>query len=115
LRHIAHLGVRARPFSYVARGRELPSGRIDVVLTAPSGEPWRWEIGDAGPDSPPAASVRGSALDFCLLVTQRRNLADTGLVATGDQATDWMGLAQAFAGPPGPGRPPLGAGLSADP
>ena len=34
LRHIAHLGVRARPFSYVVRGREVPPGRIEVVSAA---------------------------------------------------------------------------------
>jgi hypothetical protein len=38
-------------------------------------------------------------------VTQRRNVADTGLLISGETATDWMSVAQAFAGPPGPGRP----------
>jgi len=50
--------------------------------------------------------VTGTALDFCLVVTQRRNVADTGLVVTGTLAEEWIGIAQAFAGPPGPGRPP---------
>ena len=54
----------------------------------------------------PRSRVHGSALDFCLVVTQRRNLADTGLVVEGPEATRWMSIAQAFAGPPGPGRPP---------
>jgi hypothetical protein len=48
--------------------------------------------------------VHGSALDFCLVVTQRRHIADTALVVEGDAAVEWMGIAQAFAGPPGPGR-----------
>ena len=39
-------------------------------------------------------------------MTQRRNLADTSLVVEGVAAEDWMSIAQAFAGPPGPGRPP---------
>ena len=60
--------------------------------------------GDAG------GSVSGPALDFCLVVTQRRNLADTDLVIRGDAAKEWMEIAQAFAGPPGPGRPPLALG-----
>jgi uncharacterized protein (TIGR03084 family) len=110
LRHVAHLGVRARPFSYLVRGREVPPGRIDVVLSAPSGDEWRWEIGDPGDAGPGAegspATVAGPALDFCLVVTQRRNLADTSLVVEGVAAEDWMSIAQAFAGPPGPGRPP---------
>jgi hypothetical protein len=55
--------------------------------------------------------VEGDALDFCLLVTQRRHRADTGLRATSPVADAWLDLAQAFAGPPGPGRPPrAGAG-----
>ena len=41
LRHVAHLGVRARPFSYVVRGRPVPDDRIDVVLTGPEGDEWR--------------------------------------------------------------------------
>jgi len=109
LRHIAHLGVRARPFSYLVHGREVPTGCIEVVLAAPSGELWRWEAGtadDGGTSaSPSAARVSGTALDFCLVVTQRRNIADTGLVIDGELAADWMSVAQAFAGPPGPGRP----------
>jgi uncharacterized protein (TIGR03084 family) len=107
LRHVAHLGVRARPFSYLVRGRDAPPGRIDVLLTAPSGEPWQWQIGTPE-DGGPASVVRGPALDFCLVVTQRRNLADTALEVEGDSAREWMSVAQAFAGPPGPGRPPMG-------
>jgi uncharacterized protein (TIGR03084 family) len=105
LRHIAHIGVRARPFSYVVRGRDVPPGRIDVSVIAPDGGEWRWEIGDAGDPGPPA-EVSGTALDFCLVVTQRRNVVDTDLVVEGDLAEDWISVAQAFAGPPGPGRPP---------
>jgi uncharacterized protein (TIGR03084 family) len=125
LAHIAHLGVRARPFSYLVRGRDVPPGHIDVVLSGPGGDEWSWVIGgtddeggDAGaPEAAGAAvdggvdpaggraSVTGSALDFCLVVTQRRNLVDTDLVVSGALAEDWMAIAQAFAGPPGPGRP----------
>ncbi len=104
LRHVAHIGVRARPFSYVTNGREMPAGEIAVVLTAPDGTVLRW-----GPDADdPATSdvVRGPLLDFCLVVTQRRHHADTGLVVSGALATDWISIAQAFAGGPGAGRQP---------
>jgi hypothetical protein len=50
--------------------------------------------------------VHGPALDFCLVVTQRRHLDDTALVADGPLAADWMSIAQAFAGGPGEGRQP---------
>lgn len=101
LRHIADLGVRTRPFSYAVRGLQAPLTPVRVVLSGPAGELWRWEDPAAGSES-----VQGSALDFCLLVTQRRNLADTNLVVDGDGARQWMSIAQAFAGPPGSGRPP---------
>jgi uncharacterized protein (TIGR03084 family) len=101
LRHVAHIGVRARAFSYATNRRETPDGDIKVVLTGPNGDRWAWN--DALDDT---NVVKGSALDFCLAVTQRRHLADTGLVVTGPLAQDWMGIAQAFAGAPGTGREP---------
>jgi uncharacterized protein (TIGR03084 family) len=121
LRHIAHLGVRARTYSYMVRGLEVPHGRIDVVLAAPSdpeGIPWEWRIGESadtpGSGDPTPSSddgaddlITGSALDFCLVTTQRRHLADTDLVVRGPLAAGWMAIAQAFAGPAGTGRTPL--------
>ncbi|HAM01061.1 MAG TPA: TIGR03084 family protein [Acidimicrobiaceae bacterium] len=98
--HVAQLGVRARPFSFAVRGLEPPPGMVTVDLVGPDGERWVWDE-DGG-----SAWVRGSALDFCLVVTQRRHLSDTGLVVEGDAARRWMAVAQAFAGQPGPGRAP---------
>ena len=100
LRHIAHLGVRTRAFSYVVRGMDAPPTPVRVALTGPAGELWEWEDSAASTDS-----IEGPALDFCLVVTQRRNFADTHLVVQGESANEWMSIAQAFAGPPGPGRP----------
>lgn len=100
LRHIAHLGVQTAAFSFTLNARPVPSAPVRVELVAPSGAPWAWGEADA------ADRVNGTALDFCLVVTQRRNVADTALVVTGNVATEWMSIAQAFAGAPGPGRPP---------
>jgi hypothetical protein len=50
--------------------------------------------------------VTGPALDFCLLVTQRRHRSDLALQAEGAVADEWLDIAQAFAGPPGSGRQP---------
>lgn len=99
LRHVAHLGVRARRNSYAANGRKLPQGDVRVELMSPSGENWTWN--ESASDS-----VTGAAVDFCLVVTQRRHLDDTDLVVQGDRAREWMAIAQAFAGPPGEGRKP---------
>ncbi len=92
LRHIAQLGVITRGWSYTVRGETAPEAEVRVELAAPSGEVWAW-----GPDDA-ADSVRGPAADFCLVVTQRRHADDTSLVLEGEAASDWMRVAQAFAG-----------------
>jgi uncharacterized protein (TIGR03084 family) len=98
LRHVAHIGVRTRDFAYVANERQVPSEPFRVALTAPAGDTWSW-----GPDDA-TKWVTGPALDFCLLVTQRRHRDDLDLTAHGDDADAWLDIAQAFAGPPGTGR-----------
>ena len=102
LRHVAQLGCITRAWTYVNRGEPPPETGVLVELTAPSGETWTW----GGADTANGNTVRGPALDFCLVVTQRRHVADTGLEVTGEHATDWLSKAQAFAGPPtdGPSR-----------
>jgi uncharacterized protein (TIGR03084 family) len=98
IRHVAHLGVRTRNFAFSVHGLDPPTEEFRVSLTAPSGDLW-----DFGPEDA-AQTVTGAAYDFCLLVTQRVNRADTSLVAHGRDANTWLGIAQCFAGPPGAGR-----------
>jgi uncharacterized protein (TIGR03084 family) len=102
LRHVAHIGASTIGFSFALRGLPPPGQPIRVELTGPAGEEWTWGPAHA------TDVVRGPALDFCLVVTQRRNRADTALTATGPLARQWISIAQAFAGAPGPGRPPSG-------
>ena len=99
LRHVAHIGVRARPFSYANRKMAMPEREVHVALTGPDGDTWTWN------DPGATDRVCGPALDFCLAVTQRRHRSDTSLVIDGDAAQEWMSIAQAFAGAPGDGRP----------
>jgi uncharacterized protein (TIGR03084 family) len=95
LRHICHLGVRTRNFSYVVRGMSPPEGDVRVELAPPDGgEPW--EFGPASTSD----RIVGPALDFCLLVTQRRLPGDLALQVTGPAAAEWVSIAQAFAGSP---------------
>lgn len=100
LRHVAHIGVRARPFSYAINALPMPDADVHVALSTPDGATVTW----GAPDS--ADTVRGPMLDFCLVVTQRRHRDDTALEVAGDAATEWISIAQAFAGPPGGGRVP---------
>ena len=103
LRHIAQLGYITRGWTYVNRGLDVPAGEVRVELDAPSGGVWTW--GPEGADG----QVRGPAVDFCLVVTQRRHVHDTDLQVEGDVARDWMEKAQAFAGGPTDGPPPQAA------
>jgi uncharacterized protein (TIGR03084 family) len=98
LKHIAFLGFRARPFSYATRGMPEPEGTVRLELRGPRGDTWSWGDGED--------IVSGDALDFCLVVTQRRHPADTDLVTKGPLADEWISIAQSFAGPPGSGRQP---------
>jgi uncharacterized protein (TIGR03084 family) len=102
LKHIAHLGVGTFGWTFVNRGLSKPEVVPYVALTAPDGGSWIW--GD------PASEhwVSGSAEDFCLLVTQRRHLQDTGLVYSSGPVAEWLAVAQCFAGPPADG-PAAGA------
>jgi uncharacterized protein (TIGR03084 family) len=98
IRHVAHLGVRTRDFAFSVHHTTPPTEEFRIDLTAPSGDLWSW-----GPEDS-TQTVTGPAYDFCLLVTQRINRADTSLVATGREANLWLNIAQAFAGPSGEGR-----------
>lgn len=102
MRHVADLGIRALRYTYTVNGLPVPAEPIRVELAGTDGAPWAWGPADA------ANRVTGTALDFCLLVTQRRHRDDTALKVTGEVARHWMSIAQAFAGPVGPGRAPLG-------
>ena len=98
LRSIARLGVRTRDYSFVVNSLAPPTEPFRVELRAPDGGTWSWGPPDA------AQRVTGSAEDFCCLVTQRRPLSTLDITAYGDDAQRWLKIAQAFAGPPGPGR-----------
>ncbi len=100
LRHIARIGVLAFANSFRSHGRQVPDDTVYVDLQGVDGDRWTWGEPSA------ANSVRGPAEDFCLVVTQRRHIADTTLDVSGEIATEWMTVAQAFAGPPGKGRQP---------
>jgi len=98
LRSVAHIGVRTRDYAFAVHDLTPPTEPFFVALQAPDGGTWSWGPPDA------AQRVTGSAEDFCALVTQRRPLSALDITAHGADAQRWLRIAQAFAGPPGPGR-----------
>ncbi len=94
VRSIAELGVRTYRWTFANRGEEAPSPKPYVRLKAPSGATWTWN------EEREDECVSGDAVEFCQVVTQSRNIGDTGLSVTGDNARLWMSIAQCFAGPP---------------
>ena len=99
IKNIAVIGVRTFGWTFANRGLRVPADVPYVRLTAPSGEVWEW-------GEPSAVNrVEGTAIEFCHVVTQGRNVADTALAVVGETATRWMAMAQCFAG--GPEEPPV--------
>ncbi|WP_416899106.1 MAG: TIGR03084 family metal-binding protein [Minwuia sp.] len=101
IRNIVVLGVNTFGWTYACREETPPGPMPFVKLTAPSGEIWTYG------EELPGERIEGLAEEFCQVVTQVRNIADTSLQVTGPVATDWMSKAQCFAGaaspPPAPG------------
>jgi uncharacterized protein (TIGR03084 family) len=100
IRAIAELGVRTFSFTFANRGLAPPGVKPHVRLTGPSGAVWEWNRAD---DS---NRITGRAVEFCQVVTQGRNILDTKLEVVGNAASQWMSIAQCFAGAPSdPPRP----------
>ena len=100
IRSIAVLGTNTFGWTYATRGETPPGPMPYVKLTAPSGA--IWEFGDPSEGE----CIEGAAADFCQVVTQVRNIADTDLSVTGEVSRDWMSKAQCFAGAPETPPPP---------
>lgn len=98
IHNIVVLGVNTFGWTFRVHGETLPEVLPHLRLRAPSGATWTWN-----PESS-TDLIEGSATEFCQVVTQVRNVADTGLRVVGEAATRWMRIAQCFAG--GPETPP---------
>jgi len=92
IKNIAHLGVKTYSWTFKVRQLDVPKPKPFVCLTAPSGAVWEWN--DAQDDN----YIKGLATEFCQVVTQTRNIADTSLEVVGDAARLWTQNAQCFAG-----------------
>lgn len=101
IKNVVVLGINTFGWTFTNRGLAVPTDVPYVRLTAPSGALWEWnQLNQEN-------LIEGSAVEFCQVVTQVRNIADTKLKVVGETATSWMSIAQCFAGspetPPTPG------------
>jgi uncharacterized protein (TIGR03084 family) len=94
LKNIAIIGVKTYGWTFNNRGKAAPEPAPKILLDAPSGARWSWNE-DTGDHL-----IEGSAVEFCQVVTQVRNIEDTELTVIGPNAKNWMAVAQCFAGPP---------------
>jgi uncharacterized protein (TIGR03084 family) len=92
IRNVVILGVNTFGWTYKVNNLEIPERMPHLTLEAPSGA--TWHFGDEASHN----TIVGSAVEFAQVVTQTRNIADTSLRVDGDVATEWMGMAQCFAG-----------------
>lgn len=101
IRNIVILGVNTFGWTFGNRNLPVPETTPRLKLTAPSGAIWRFN------ETVDDDLIEGSATEFCQVVTQVRHVDDTQLSVTGAIATQWMSIAQCFAGlpvePPAPG------------
>ena len=101
IKNIVFLGLNTFGWTYAVRELSVPDVVPHLRLTAPSGEIWEWN------ETETINRIEGSAVEFCQVVTQVRNIADTRLHVVGAVAIEWMSMAQCFAGaaqsPPAPG------------
>lgn len=96
IRNIVVLGVNTFSWTFKVRNETPPEPMPYVELIAPSGALWTY--GDPQKNN----VIRGDAADFARVVTQTRNVADTGLTVIGSPAETWMSKAQCFAGAASP-------------
>ncbi|MEM9013686.1 MAG: TIGR03084 family metal-binding protein [Pseudomonadota bacterium] len=94
IKNIVVIGVNTYGWTFKNRGETPPEPMPHLVLTAPSGT--LWEFGEPSESE----KITGLAEEFCQVVTQCRNIADTKMSVEGENAKRWMAVAQCFAGPP---------------
>jgi uncharacterized protein (TIGR03084 family) len=100
IRNIVVLGVNTYDWTFKVRGETPPAPKPHLRLRAPSGAVWTWN------EPSETDLIEGAAEEFCQVVTQVRNVADTRLAIRGASARAWMETAQCFAGPSETPPPP---------
>ncbi len=94
LRPIARLAWRTLPYAFERAGRSL-AGPVTFELVAPDGSTWRFEPDTA--EGPACTTIRGTALDLCLVAARRAEPGDTWLRGEGADADAVLELVRTYA------------------
>ena len=94
IKNIVHLGVSTYEWTFLNRKIQLPEIKPFVSLKLPYGAEITFNEQNEN------NFIKGSAVEFCQVVTQVRNISDTKLNVLGKTAINWMRYAQCFAGKP---------------
>ena len=99
--NIVIIGNNTFNWTYKVNKKEIPFKKPYLKLISPSGKIWEFN------DHENSDKIEGLAEEFCQVVTQVRNIKDLNLKLNGKTSTEWMSIAQCFAGkassPPPPG------------
>lgn len=89
--HVARLAWRTLPYAFTLADRHL-SGPVAFELVGPAGHRWSFE-----PDAAPSTTIRGEALELCLVAARRVAPADTALRGEGPDAPAVLELVRTYA------------------
>jgi uncharacterized protein (TIGR03084 family) len=91
LRLIARLAWRTLPYAFARASRQM-TGPVAFELRGPAGDIWNFV-----PDSPPLTTIRGDALELCLVAGRRVDPGQTLLLGTGPDAEAVLELVRTYA------------------
>lgn len=91
LRHIARLAWRTLPYAFEREGRRL-TGPVAFELRGPNGDQW-----DFVPDDEPSTTIRGEALELCMVAARRVEPSETALEGEGPDADSVLALVRTYA------------------
>jgi uncharacterized protein (TIGR03084 family) len=89
--HVARLAWRTLPYAFERAGRQL-SGPVAMHLRSPAGEPWVLR-----PDAAESTTIRGDALELCLVAARRLDPAATQLEGDGPDTAAVLDLIRTYA------------------
>jgi uncharacterized protein (TIGR03084 family) len=89
--HVTRLAWRTLPHAFAREGRP-PPGPVAFDLVGPSGDRWAF-----GTDNGAPTTIRGTALDLCLVASRRVLPSETGLAGEGPDAAAVLELVRTWA------------------